>query len=53
MDTGIPALTQLGFDAPRLRRGLAALRRAADHPAGSLTTIVYRAHAVKGGRVIR
>lgn len=46
LELGVPAMVRaLGVDEEPLRRGLELLRRLPDDPRGSMTQIVYRAHA--------
>jgi len=45
---GIERMAGLGFDAARLARGIEHLRRVPAAPDGSITTVVYRAHARRG-----
>jgi ubiquinone/menaquinone biosynthesis C-methylase UbiE len=50
LEPGVPNMAALGVDEVRLRRGLEHLRSIPERHDGSLTHIVYRAHAVKPGR---
>lgn len=44
---GIPKMASLGFDELRLMRGVEYLGSVPELPGGSITTVVYRAHASK------
>lgn len=49
IEPAIPDLVALGFDEPRLRRGLAHLRSLHEHPHGAFTQQVFRARGWAGG----
>ena len=47
IEPGIPKLTAMGFDREQLQQGVAHLRSIPDYSDGSISQIVYRAHAIK------
>jgi hypothetical protein len=47
LEPAIAKMAGLGFDEVMLHRGLAHLRSLAERPDGSMSQIVYRAHAEK------
>jgi hypothetical protein len=47
LEPGLEKMAALGFELERLKRGLAHFRSVPDRPDGSMSQIVYRAHAVR------